>query len=210
VHRQMTLGLLGEQTPEDVVRQWFAWFQAAFLLGAAAGGGLFGWLGDRIGRSRALGASVLCYSLFTLACYLAATAEVMIALRFLACLGIGGVWPNAVALVAEAWPDASRPFLAGLLGTAANVGFVLLGVVTLGFPVAKDAWRWALLVGAAPGVIGLTILLLVPESPRWLAGRAAKPAGAGTASPLRDLLPPPLLSRPILAPAPPAIAAARS
>ena len=40
-----------------------------------------------------------------------------------------GVWPNAVALVAEAWPNASRPFLAGLLGAAANVGFVLLGVI---------------------------------------------------------------------------------
>src|SRR5262245_424344 len=116
IHRQMTLELLGSGTAEAVVTRWFAWYQAAFLLGAATGGWLFGALGDRIGRSRSLGASVLCYSLFTLVSYLADSAEAMLALRFLACLGIGGTWPNAVALVAEAWPDASRPLLAGLLG----------------------------------------------------------------------------------------------
>ena len=67
VHRQMTLDLVGPMTPEETVRQWFAWFQAAFLLGAAAGGWLFGWLGDRLGRSRALGLAVLCMSLGILA-----------------------------------------------------------------------------------------------------------------------------------------------
>ena len=131
--------------------RWFAWYQAAFLFGAAAGGWLFGWLGDRLGRTRAIGAGVLCYSLFTLACYFARSADTMLALRFLACLGVGGVWPNAVALVAEAWPNASRPFLAGLLGAAANVGFVLLGVIGYCFPITQDAWRWALLVAATPG-----------------------------------------------------------
>src|SRR3712207_1660966 len=126
IHRQMSLELLGPDTPEQVVTRWFAWYQAAFLFGAAAGGWLFGWLGDRFGRTRALASSILCYSLFTLAGYGIESANAMLVLRFLACLGVGGVWPNAVALVAEAWPDASRPFLAGLLGTAANVGMVLL------------------------------------------------------------------------------------
>src|SRR3954463_430879 len=46
---------------EAEVGRWFAWYQCAFLLGAAAGGWLFGWLGDRVGRTRALGASILCY-----------------------------------------------------------------------------------------------------------------------------------------------------
>src|SRR3954470_17415526 len=56
VHRQMTLELLGASTPERDVTRWFAWFQCAFLFGAAAGGWLFGFLGDRFGRTRALGA----------------------------------------------------------------------------------------------------------------------------------------------------------
>lgn len=198
IHRQMTLELLGPDTPEAAVTRWFAWYQAAFLFGAAAGGWLFGTLGDRLGRTRAMGLSVLCYSLFTLVCFFADTAEAMLGLRFLACLGIGGVWPNAVALVAEAWPDASRPFLAGLLGTAANVGFVLLGVVGYYSPITNDAWRWVLLVGATPGVIGLLILLTVPESPRWLASRSAIVNRAAGASPLREVLRPPLLSRTVL------------
>ena len=150
IHRQMSAELLGPGTPEAVVTRWFAWYQAAFLFGAAAGGWLFGFLGDHFGRTRALGAGVLCYSLGTLACYFVQSAELMLALRFLACLGVGGVWPNAVALVAEAWPNASRPFLAGVLGASANFGFVLLGFIGYCFPVEQDSWRWVLLVGAAP------------------------------------------------------------
>ena len=195
VHRPMMRSILGVDADEAVVTRWFAWYQAAFLFGAAAGGWLFGWLGDRIGRARAMGLSVLCYSLLTLACYPADTPEQLLGLRFLACLGIGGAWPNAVALAAEAWPAASRPLLAGLLGAAANVGFVLLGVVGYLFEITPDAWRWVLLVGGAPAVLGVFILAAVPESPRWIAARAA---AAADASPLAEVLRPPLLWRTVL------------
>src|SRR5262245_62237781 len=107
IHRQMTLDLLGAETVEQTVTRWFAWFQAAFLLGAAVGGWLFGWLGDRIGRTRAVAASVLCYAFFTFAAYFATTLEQHLVLRTLACLGVGGSWPGAIALVSEAWPEAS-------------------------------------------------------------------------------------------------------
>jgi MFS family permease len=198
IHRQMALELLGASTPESEITRWFAWFQAAFLFGAAAGGWLFGSLGDRFGRARSMGAAVLGYSIFAIGCYFATTAEAMLFLRFLACMGIGGVWPNAVALVAEAWPDASRPLLAGLLGAAANVGFVLLGVIGYYHPVMDDNWRWALLVAATPTVLGIVIVLVVPESPRWLVSRAVRLEGQSAASPIREVLRPPLLSRTIL------------
>jgi len=198
IHRQMTLALLGAHTPEQVVTRWFAWYQAGFLFGAAAGGWLFGWLGDRVGRTRAMAASVLCYSLVTLGCYFTASAEAMLVLRFLACLGVGGVWPNAVALVAEAWPNTSRPLLAGLLGAAANVGFVLLGVIGYYFPITQEAWRWTFLVAASPALLGLCILALVAESPRWLASRTASRDGPEKGSSVREVLRPPLLSRTIL------------
>lgn len=198
IHRQMAPELLGPSTPERDVTRWFAWFQCAFLFGAAAGGWLFGALGDRIGRTTTMGLSVVCYSLFTLVGYYVESVELMLAARFLACLGVGGVWPNAVALVAEAWPNASRPFLAGLLGAAANVGFVLLGFIGYLFPIEADSWRWTLLVGASPAVLGLAILRLVPESPRWLANRSTASDRPAERSPLRDVLTPPLLSRTVL------------
>lgn len=198
IHRQMALELLGVSTPEKDVTRWFAWFQCAFLFGAAAGGWLFGALGDRAGRTAAMGLSVVCSSLFTLAGYFATDAYAMLAFRFAACLGVGGVWPNAVALVAEAWPNASRPFLAGLLGAAANVGFVLLGLIGYVFPIEAESWRWALLVGASPFWLGVGILRFVPESPRWLANRAAAVERPAERSPLRDVLTPPLLSRTVL------------
>ncbi len=153
-------------------------------------------LGDRIGRTRTLGLSILCYSLFTGACYFARSPGELLVLRFLACHGIGGTWPNTVALVAEAWPAASRPFLAGILGTAANIGQVLMGLLGLGFAVTVDDWRWTFLVGAAPALIGVWCLLAVPESVRWqITQRVPSPQSGG---PLRELFLPPLRSRTII------------
>jgi len=193
-HRQMSLELLGPGTPEGVITEWFAWYQAAFLLGAATGGWLFGILGDRFGRTHILALSVNCYSLFALACYFADSPNLMLVLRFCACLGIGGVWPNAVALVSEAWPNASRPLIAGVLGAAANVGMVLLGVIAYFVPVTNDDWRWVLLLAASPALLGLLLHVVVPESPKWLASRAVVHANK-PASPLGEVLRPPLLSR---------------
>jgi len=190
-HRQMSLALLGPDTPEATITRWFAWYQAAFLLGAAAGGWLFGFLGDRFGRTQILAVSVNCYSVFALGCHFTESAEAMLALRFCACLGIGGAWPNAVALVSEAWPNASRPLIAGALGAAANVGMVLLGVIAYFVPVTNDDWRWVLLLAASPALLGVLLHLAVPESPKWLAQREAKAA----ASPLGEVLRPPLLQR---------------
>src|SRR5688572_3553518 len=50
---------------DKFVSHWMSWITAWFLWGAAAGGIVFGWLGDRIGRVRAMTLSILCYSLFT-------------------------------------------------------------------------------------------------------------------------------------------------
>src|SRR5687768_11234952 len=117
--------------------QWLSWFVAAFLLGAAAGGVLFGWLGDRAGRVRAMGTSILCYSLITGLGYFAHAPEQLLVLRFLACLGIGGMWPTGVALVREALPNLSRPMAAGLIGASANVGFLILGIVMIYHPISR-------------------------------------------------------------------------
>ncbi|HTM56011.1 MAG TPA: MFS transporter [Pirellulales bacterium] len=197
--RPAMLSLLGAESgeAEALVGDWFAWFQCAFLLGAAAGGWIFGWLGDRAGRTRAMALSILCYSLLTGVSYVAQDGYTLLVLRFLACLGVGGVWPNAVSLAVEALPDVSRPLMAGLMGAAANVGFVLLGFICYAVPVTPESWRWVLLVGAAPALLGVFALLAVPESPRWLHA-AATTAPGQQARPLAEILRPPLLKRTLI------------
>jgi MFS family permease len=183
--------------PEDEARvgAWFAWYLCAFLLGGAVGGALFGRLGDRAGRVRAMGWSILCFSAFTGASWFVRTPEQLLALRFLASLGVGGMWPAGVSLVAEAWPSASRPAVAGAMGMAANLGIFVMAVIGQQVQIAPDSWRWAMLVGAAPVVLGVAVLAGVPESPRWLAQRSA---AAAPAAPLTEVFRPPLLGRTVL------------
>ena len=175
---------------ESLVGLWFAVATAGFLVGAATGGVLFGWLGDRIGRVRAMMLSVLTYACFTGLCGLATSAEQIAVFRFISALGMGGEWSLGVALVMEIWPDRSRAWLAGAIGAAANFGFLLIAVFgaalaeflgemdsvlrSLGLPggwvdalLANSGWRFLLLLGAAPAVLTFFIRFFVPESRRW-------------------------------------------
>ena len=99
----------GPEQIEQVAAQWFAWYQAAVMFGAAAGGWVLGSLGDTIGRARAMAASVLCYSAATGVVYLVDDPFVILLLRFATGMGIGGTWPSAVALAVEGLPRASKP-----------------------------------------------------------------------------------------------------
>src|SRR5262245_22999794 len=131
---QDLLGVAGTPTPKEngEIGFLFGVIIAAFLVGAATGGVVFGWLGDRIGRVRAMTLSILTYAIFTGLCGVAAAPWQVGVLRFIAALGMGGEWSLGVALVMEVWPNRSRAFLAGLIGAAANVGYLLVGVVGLG------------------------------------------------------------------------------
>lgn len=170
--RAATASFLGVSS-EAVIGAWFSRYVCAFLLGAAVGGLVFGWLGDRIGRAKAMAASILCYSLLTGYSYFAQTPQQYLLVHFLACLGVGGMWPNGVSLVSEAWSNVSRPLLAGLIGTAANLGLMLLAALATlpGMAITPENWRWVTLFGASPLVLGVFALIFVPESPRWLSDR---------------------------------------
>ena len=169
---------------------WFNIIMASFLVGAATGGVLFGWLGDRIGRVRAMTLSVLTYALFTGLCGLVGQAWQLGILRFIASLGMGGEWSLGVALVMEVWPNRSRAFMAGLIGAAANVGYLLVGLIglvlltwleTLGAwlrgtgmsnsavesLVGFSGWRMMMLLGTLPALLTFLIRMFVPESEKW-------------------------------------------
>lgn len=192
---------------ETLVGRWMGVITAGFLVGAATGGVLFGWLGDRIGRVRAMTLSVFTYATFSGLCGLANSAELMGAFRFIAALGMGGEWALGVALVMEAWPNRSRALMAGLIGAAANVGYLLIGLLGLAltmvigsleaflarslsddwvrYLMSNDGWRILMLLGATPALLTFFIRLFVPESESWERERGR---GATTHWATRDLL----------------------
>jgi len=163
---------------EQFVGLWMGRITALFLVGAAVGGLGFGWLGDRLGRVRAMTLSILTYSIFTGLCFFAQQPWHLGILRFIAAFGMGGEWSLGVALVMEAWPSRKRALLAGVIGIASNAGYLLIALVGLAFVVTRESWRWIMIAGAAPALLALGIQVLVPESERWKAavqGRAARP-----------------------------------
>jgi MFS family permease len=193
--------LMGAEATTNI-GTWIAWITAGFLVGAACGGLLFGWLGDRVGRVRAMIWSVLTYAIFSGLCGFAEAPWQLAILRFMSALGMGGEWSLGVALVMEIWPSRSRPMLAGLIGAASNVGFLLIALVGLVMAQfiegAADAlraaglsedwvtkligedqagWRLLMFVGATPALLTFFVRLFVPESTRWQhAAQSAPPA----------------------------------
>jgi MFS family permease len=158
---------------DQTVGLWNGRIYAAFLFGAALGGWFFGWLGDRIGRVRAMMLSVMTYAVFTGLCGLAQDAWQLAALRFIAALGMGGEWALGVALVMESWAPHARPVLAGLIGAAANVGFILAALLTMGLEgvglrMSDGGWRWALGICTFPALLTFFIRMFVPESEKWI------------------------------------------
>lgn len=175
--------LLDDQFTKTLAGDWFARFTASLMLGAAVGGILLGDLGDRIGRSRAMGLSVLFYSIFAGLGALVTTQEQMLVLRFCVGLGVGGMWPNSVVLVSECWPNASRPVVAGVMGSGIGIGIVLLSLLGWFWPITPDSWRWLFKLAAVPAVLGILVLVALPESPKWLASRRRRKTVCGTAVP---------------------------
>jgi MFS family permease len=188
--------------------EWFGVIMSVFLIGAATGGVLFGWLGDRVGRVRAMALSIFTYAIFTGLCGFATHAWHIAVLRFIASLGMGGEWALGVALVTEMWPDRSRALMAGLIGAAANVGYLIVGLISLvlvsfieGFGhlmlnlgisqsvvdklVSGDGWRLMMIVGAVPALLMFFVMRIVPESHKW---EAERDKGATSHWATRDLL----------------------
>src|SRR6187401_2538850 len=122
--------LLVMDVRDDAVREKSSWIQAAFLVGWALGGGFFGRIGDRLGRSRALSLTILTYAAFTGLSFFAQTWWQLLIFRFLAALGIGGEWAVGSCLLSETWPKRWRPWIAAILQTGVNLGVLLACLTT--------------------------------------------------------------------------------
>src|SRR5438034_958587 len=119
----------------------------------ALGGVLFGWVADRVGRKRALFATIALYAAGTGLCALVTNIGQLIACRVIAGLGIGGEWGIGAALVAEAVPEGRRVEAGVIMQTASPLGVVLASAANYqiaGVWFAADpqsSWRYVFLGG---------------------------------------------------------------
>jgi SHS family sialic acid transporter-like MFS transporter len=188
--------------------QWFTVIIAVFLVGAATGGVLFGWLGDKLGRVKAMTLAIFTYAIFSGLCAFVTEAWHFAGLRFIASLGMGGEWALGVALVNEIWGGKNRAWIAGMIGAASNIGFLLTGLISWKLNASLDivtswihsmglspenteyllhnrAWRFIAVSSALPALINFFILVFVPESHKW---EAEKKSGGTSHWATMDLL----------------------
>ena len=140
------------------------------LLASAAGGILFGVLADRYGRTRALIASVLIYSIFTAACGLAQTVAQLAIFRIFLGIGMGGEWASGAALVSETWPAQHRGKALGLMQSAWAIGYGAAAMVT-GLVLPYWGWRGVFFVGILPAFFTLWVRRHVEEPALWRESR---------------------------------------
>jgi len=153
------------------------------LVASAAGGILFGIIADRVGRRRALMASIVVYSIFTAACGFSQTVWELALFRFLLGLGMGGEWATGAALVAETWRPEHRAKALGVMQSGFAIGYALAAAVTAVI-LPRWGWRAVFFAGFLPALLTLWIRHGVEESPLWLTRESR---ARDTTSPLRNL-----------------------
>jgi MFS family permease len=141
---------------------------AFMLLASGIGGVLFGFIADRIGRTKALMLSILTYSLCSLGSGLSTSIVVLILFRFVLGLGMGGEWNTGATLVAETWPTHLRARAIAIvqsawawgLAAASLAAWIVLGKL-------HQNWRMVFFLGVLPALVTLWIRKSVPESEMW-------------------------------------------
>ena len=155
---------------------------------------LFGILADRYGRRPILMINIFSFSVIELACAFAPSLTVLLVLRALFGIAMGGEWGVGAALAFETLPKQGRGTFSGILQEGYAMGSILASAA---FAVLFHwiGWRGLFIVGAAPALLVFYVQMRVEESPVWLAGakdrraRAALPAAARTSHNLVAFLP---------------------
>lgn len=143
---------------------------AAVLVGIFVGGGLFGWVTDKVGRHVMYIIDLLALAAFSALSFFATEVWHLILLRFLIGMAIGADYPIATSLLAEYLPSKYRGRMLGATFVVWAVGATAAPVVAIICThfAGDDAWRW-MLASAAVFALGTLIMRLgTPESPRWL------------------------------------------
>ncbi|WBU64046.1 MFS transporter [Paracoccus aerodenitrificans] len=141
-----------------------------FFLGMFVGAFLFGRVADRIGRRNVLLLTVAADALFGIASVFAGDFTILLVLRFLTGVAVGGTLPVDYAMMAEFLPPKNRGRWLVLLEGFWAIGTIIVALTAwiAASQEAVAAWRWIFLVAALPALIGIFLRLWVPESPMFL------------------------------------------
>ncbi len=154
---------------------------SVFLLGWAAGGFIFGILGDRLGRTKTMIFTILIYAAFTGLSGLVNNWGLYAVARFMTGVGVGGEWAAGAALVAETFPQRSRAMALGFLQALSSVGNMMAACITWGIEGAGiqdvQSWRIVYFVGAVPALLVLWIRRSVHEPEKWVQAKEKASVG---------------------------------
>jgi MFS family permease len=164
------------------------------LLTSAAGGMLFGIVADKLGRTRALMATILIFSLCSLGTATAQNLAQLIVWRALLGLGMGGEWSSGAVLVSETWPAEHRAKAIGIMQSGWALGYILAAVLA-GILLPTFGWRWLFVAGALPALMVFWVRRHVPEPEVW----SSQPKEAAVGNPLLAIFQRALLWRTISA-----------
>src|ERR1700727_1325639 len=163
-----------------------AFVTTATLIMRPVGALLFGMWADRVCRRLPLMVDVIFYSIVGFLCAFAPNFTVLMMLRLLYGLGMGGEWGLGAALAMEKVPVERRGFFSGLLQEGYALGYLLASVGSL---VVMDwlglSWRWLFALSIVPALISLIIRYRVEESEVW---EAAQDQMKLTNTRIRDVL----------------------
>ncbi len=139
---------------------------ALFLVGWSLGGIIFGFLGDRLGRVKALSLSIVTYAVFTGLSGIAHSWQELGLYRFLSGLGIGGEWALGVALLAESTKPEKRIMSTAFLATGFSIGCCV--AVLANHIISPFGWRLVFFFGVLPAFLVFYILRHVEEPAAWV------------------------------------------
>jgi SHS family lactate transporter-like MFS transporter len=125
---------------------------------------IFGRLADRYGRRRILMIDVSLYSVLALACAFAPSLTVLLVLRALFGVAMGGEWGLGASLAMESIPARSRGIVSGILQSGYPCGY-LLCAIAYGLLFNTIGWRGMFVLGVLPALLVLYLRRSVPESP---------------------------------------------
>jgi MFS family permease len=172
--------LLGRGATDASISEQAGYATMIMMIGWAFGGVVFGILGDRLGRAKTMGLTILTFTIFTGLSFFARNVWEFNVYRFLCSLGVGGQFAVGVSLVAEVMPDRARPYALGMVQALSSVGNVAAGFagIVLGemerSGTIVHAWRWMFLVGALPAPLAIVVFKRLKEPEQWLKARKEK------------------------------------